>query len=124
MRLPRPAHERRGSARASPALDRQAPAYRGAGRLLGASPRRERDEHRRPASAGRTRAGTPARPGQSGQLRSINRMLLMPTIRLPNIAHTSRPWRIHELTRNFRLEDVWALPTAGDQPDFARLVRL
>jgi hypothetical protein len=48
----------------------------------------------------------------------------MPTMRLPNIAHTSRPWRIHELTRDFRLEDVWALPTAGDQHDFARLVRL
>ena len=48
----------------------------------------------------------------------------MPTMRLSNIAHTSRPWRIHELTRDFRLEDVWALPTAGDQHDFARLVRL
>ena len=48
----------------------------------------------------------------------------MPTMRLPNVAHTSRPWRIHELTRDFRLEDVWALPTAGDQHDFARLVRL
>jgi hypothetical protein len=28
-------------------------------------------------------------------------------MRLPNSAHTSRPWRIHELTRDFRLEDVW-----------------
>jgi hypothetical protein len=27
-------------------------------------------------------------------------------MRLPNTAHTSRPWRIHELTRDFRLEDV------------------
>ena len=34
-------------------------------------------------------------------------------MRLPNTAHTSRPWRIHELTRDFRLEDVWALPTPG-----------
>ena len=32
-------------------------------------------------------------------------------MRLPDSAHTSRPWRIHELTRDFRLEDVWALPT-------------
>ncbi len=32
---------------------------------------------------------------------------------LRNTAHTSRPWRIHELTRDFRLEDVWALPTPG-----------
>jgi hypothetical protein len=29
-----------------------------------------------------------------------------PPMRLPNTAHTSRPWRIHEFTRDFRLEDV------------------
>ncbi len=43
-------------------------------------------------------------------------------MRLPNTAHTSRSWRIHELTRDFRLEDVWALPTAGGSDDFRRLV--
>jgi Protein of unknown function (DUF2867) len=43
-------------------------------------------------------------------------------MRLPNTAHTSRPWRIHELTRDFRLEDVWALPTPGGPHDFSRLV--
>ncbi len=43
---------------------------------------------------------------------------------LPNSAHTSRPWRIHELTRDFRLEDVWALPTPGGPDDFPRLVSL
>jgi hypothetical protein len=43
-------------------------------------------------------------------------------MRLPNTAHTSRPWRIHELTRDFRLEDVWALPTPGGPGDFPRLV--
>ena len=43
---------------------------------------------------------------------------------LPNTAHTSRPWRIHELTRDFRLEDVWALPTPGGPDDFPRLVEL
>jgi hypothetical protein len=43
---------------------------------------------------------------------------------LPNTAHTSRPWRIHELTRDFRLEDVWALPTPGGADDFRRLVHL
>jgi hypothetical protein len=41
---------------------------------------------------------------------------------LPNTAHTSRPWRIHELTRDFRLEDVWALPTPGGPDDFHLLV--
>ena len=43
-------------------------------------------------------------------------------MRLPNTAHTSQPWRIHELTRDFRLEDVWALPTPGGPDDFHRLV--
>jgi predicted DCC family thiol-disulfide oxidoreductase YuxK len=44
-------------------------------------------------------------------------------MRLPNTAHTSRSWRIHELTGDFRLEDVWALPTPGGPDDFPRLVR-
>jgi Protein of unknown function (DUF2867) len=45
-------------------------------------------------------------------------------MRLPDTAHTSRSWRIHELTRDFRLEDVWALPTPGGPEDFPRLVQL
>jgi Protein of unknown function (DUF2867) len=44
-------------------------------------------------------------------------------MRLPKTAHTSRPWRIHELTHDFRLEDVWALPTPGGPDDFPRLVQ-
>jgi hypothetical protein len=44
-------------------------------------------------------------------------------VRLPNSAHTSRAWRIHELTRDFRVEDVWALPTPGGPDDFPRLVQ-
>jgi hypothetical protein len=44
-------------------------------------------------------------------------------MRLPNTAHTSLPWRIHEITRDFRLEDVWALPTPGGPGDFPRLVK-
>ncbi len=43
--------------------------------------------------------------------------------RLPNSAHTSRPWRIHELTPDFRLEDVWALPAYGERSDFPELVQ-
>jgi hypothetical protein len=46
----------------------------------------------------------------------------VPPMKLPNTAHTSRPWRIHDLTRDFRLEDVWALPTPGGPDDFPRLV--
>jgi Protein of unknown function (DUF2867) len=42
---------------------------------------------------------------------------------LPDSAHTSRPWRIHGVTRDFRVEDVWALPTPGGPEDFPRLVR-
>jgi hypothetical protein len=44
-------------------------------------------------------------------------------MRLPNTAHTSRPWRIHEFAHDFRLEDVWALPTPGGPDDFSRLVQ-
>jgi Protein of unknown function (DUF2867) len=43
--------------------------------------------------------------------------------RLPNSAHTSRPWRIHEITPDFRLEDVWALPVRGELSDFPALVQ-
>ena len=46
------------------------------------------------------------------------------SMRLPDTAHTARPWRIHELTRDFRLEDVWALPTPGGPDDFPRLVQV
>jgi hypothetical protein len=42
--------------------------------------------------------------------------------RLPNSAHTSQPWRIHELTADFKVEDVWALPTPGGKDDFPLLV--
>ncbi|MGW1894438.1 DUF2867 domain-containing protein [Streptomyces sp. NPDC002004] len=44
-------------------------------------------------------------------------------MRLPSSAHTSRPWRIHEIAGDFTLEDVWALPTPGGLDDLARLVR-
>ena len=43
-------------------------------------------------------------------------------MRLPNSDHTTHPWRIHELTPDFRLEDVWALPTPGGPDDFHVLV--
>jgi hypothetical protein len=43
-------------------------------------------------------------------------------MRLPDSAHTSRPWRIHELIPDFHVEDVWALPTPGGPDDFPRLV--
>jgi hypothetical protein len=42
--------------------------------------------------------------------------------RLPDSAHTDRPWRIHEIVPDFRLEDVWALPTPGGPGDFPKLV--
>jgi Protein of unknown function (DUF2867) len=43
-------------------------------------------------------------------------------MRLPAKAHTSRPWRIHELTPDFRVEDVWELPTPGGADDFPLLI--
>ncbi len=44
-------------------------------------------------------------------------------MRLPKTAHTCRPWRVHELTEDFELEDVWELPTPGGPDDLARLVQ-
>lgn len=45
-------------------------------------------------------------------------------MRLPNEAHTSRPWRIHEIAPDFELEDVWELPGRGGPGDFPQLVQL
>jgi hypothetical protein len=42
---------------------------------------------------------------------------------VPKSTHRARPWRIHEITRDFKLEDVWVLPTPGAEAgDFPRLV--
>lgn len=43
-------------------------------------------------------------------------------MQLPNTAHTSQPWRVHDLAPDFEVEDVWALPTPGGPDDFPRLV--
>src|SRR3954452_7191141 len=45
-------------------------------------------------------------------------------MKLPDAAHLGQPWRIHALTPDFRLEDVWSLPTPGAAEDFPRLVEL
>jgi uncharacterized protein DUF2867 len=42
---------------------------------------------------------------------------------LPDSAHASRPWRIHEIAPDFRLEDVWTLPARGEESDFPALVQ-
>lgn len=39
-------------------------------------------------------------------------------MRLPDSAHTTRPWRIHELTAEFRLEDVWGVSVIDTPDDF------
>jgi hypothetical protein len=44
--------------------------------------------------------------------------------RLPRSVHESRLWRIHEVIPDFRLEDVWQLPTPGGPDDFHQLVEL
>lgn len=45
-------------------------------------------------------------------------------MRLPNAAHESRPWRIREITPDFTLEDVWALPVHGGAEDFQALIEM
>ncbi|WP_433331830.1 DUF2867 domain-containing protein [Spirillospora sp. CA-294931] len=42
-------------------------------------------------------------------------------MRLPKSDHTGRPWRIHEIAGDFKLEDVWALPTPGGPGELPRL---
>ncbi|MEU6074107.1 DUF2867 domain-containing protein [Micromonospora sp. NPDC047074] len=34
-------------------------------------------------------------------------------MRLPHTAHTGIPWRVHEVTADFTVEDVWAFRTPG-----------
>ena len=45
-------------------------------------------------------------------------------MKISNSEQTSHPWRIHEITGDFRLEDVWELPTPGGPGDFAKLVEM
>src|SRR5260370_25217601 len=84
-----------------------------------------RNRHRNGFDAESRLDGQPARRELVGRTLFIrNRMDGGPPMRLPNSAHTSRPWRIHELTRDFRLEDVWELRGVGGRDDFALLVQL
>jgi hypothetical protein len=41
----------------------------------------------------------------------------MTSSRLPACEHTDRPWRIHDIVPDFRVEDVWAFRTPGAGPD-------
>jgi hypothetical protein len=43
-------------------------------------------------------------------------------MKLSKAAHTSQGWRVEEIVPDFRLEDVWALPTLGRLEDFPLLV--
>jgi hypothetical protein len=45
-------------------------------------------------------------------------------MRIDREIHRRRAWKVHEVARGFRLEDVWALPTPGGPDDFPRLVAL
>jgi hypothetical protein len=44
--------------------------------------------------------------------------------RIPNAEHEAQPWRVHDLVRDFELEDAWALPAHGAAADFSRLIEL
>jgi hypothetical protein len=45
-------------------------------------------------------------------------------VRVSSSEHRSRPWQIHALIPDFRLEDAWALPTPGGPDDFRNLVAM
>jgi hypothetical protein len=49
---------------------------------------------------------------------------MVPAAKLPVSEHTRMSWRIHAIAHDFRVEDVWALPTPGRPDDFPRLVAL
>ncbi|MCZ4125884.1 DUF2867 domain-containing protein [Streptomyces sp. H39-S7] len=38
-------------------------------------------------------------------------------MKIPLTEHTDRPWRIHELTPDFTVQDVWSFRTPGAGPD-------
>lgn len=43
-------------------------------------------------------------------------------MQVPTSEYAARPWRIHEIAPDFRVEDVWVLPTPGGPDDLPRLV--
>jgi hypothetical protein len=45
-------------------------------------------------------------------------------MRMPTSAHTSQPWRIHEIASDFAIEDVWELPASGESDDFPMLLEV
>lgn len=63
---------------------------------------------------------------QSGKAKKTHKDKLrgkdMNEMKLPNTAHTSRPWLIRDIVPDFTLEDVWALPAHGSANDFQTLL--
>lgn len=55
-------------------------------------------------------------------LYAIVYMIGVDGMRLPSTEHTKRPWLIHEIAPDFRLEGVWALPTPGGPDGFSTLI--
>ncbi len=43
-------------------------------------------------------------------------------MRVPVSEYAAKPWRIHEIAPDFRVEDVWVLPTPGGPGELPRLV--
>lgn len=44
-------------------------------------------------------------------------------MRVPNSEFTDRAWRIHDIARDFEVEDVWSLPTPGGPHELGRFAR-
>lgn len=46
-------------------------------------------------------------------------------MRVPNEVQLARPWRIHTVVADFRLEDVWTLPAIhGERDDFGSVIEM
>ena len=49
-------------------------------------------------------------------------MISRSELQLPDSVHEARPWRIHGILSDFKLQDAWALPTPGGPDDFPRFL--
>src|SRR3712207_3932680 len=79
-----------------------------------------------PARTYCTLVSVPVEPEKGGEMRKL---IYEPygsriSMRLPNAAHESRPWRIREIAPDFTVEDVWALPVHGGAADFQTLLEV
>ena len=97
-----------------PWLQRQAPRlYCCVGLRRSGLPPRPRHSGTRGDALGASCAGDVALCGHRGHEHQGVGVSPRGAVTVPNRAHTKLPSQIHDLTRDFQVEDVWALPASG-----------